>query len=181
MLKESTTVKAATFSKKQQMGEVLELPVRWNKATAKPILHRTGQEHLLVNGLQGSLRQSDFEWCTWNNLDEVSFTIDLLQPEEIHRVAVRALTNYGMSVHKPGSVTVEVSADNVHFASYGHKTYTQEEVFTEGNFVDEISFDAKEVKARYVRISATAAGVNPPSHVRPGQPSRYYFDEVIVE
>ena len=44
-------------------------------------------------------------------------TIDLLQPEVIHEVALGCLTNYGMGAHKPKSVKVEVSEDNARFES----------------------------------------------------------------
>ena len=174
-------IKAATFDKKQQMGEVLALPLVWNKATAKPILGENPAEKLMVNGLKGSLRQSDFEWCEWYAKEHVSFTIDLLKAEEVRKVTVRALTNYGMGVHKPKSLTVSVSADNVNFKPFGTVTYTAEDIFKEGNFVDTIEIEGQPVQGRYVRISAEAAGNNPTDHVRPGQLSRYYFDEVSVE
>lgn len=182
-LRASTVVRAATFKERRRMGEVLQLDLHWNKATGHPVLQGTSNEKLLVNGLCGSLRQSDFEWCTWGNLDQVSFVLDLQQLQPVSKVGVRALTNYGMAVHKPASVTVEVSADNVHYVPFGTKNFTHGEIFKEGNFVDLIEFNGKDgsCEARYVRLSAKSPGVCPAEHVRPGQPSRYYFDEVIVE
>lgn len=182
-LRASTVVRAATFKERRRMGEVLQLDLHWNKATGRPVLQGSSNEKLLVNGLCGSLRQSDFEWCTWGNLDQVSFVLDLQQLQPVSKVGVRALTNYGMAVHKPASVTVEVSADNVHYVPFGTKNFTHGEIFKEGNFVDLIEFNGKDgsCEARYVRLSAKSPGVCPAEHVRPGQPSRYYFDEVIVE
>lgn len=182
-LSASAVVRAATFKDRRRTGEVLTLELNWNKATGRPVLHGTSDEKLLVNGLCGSLRQSDFEWCTWGNLDEVSFVLDLQKVQPVSKVGVRALTNYGMAVHKPASVTVEVSTDNVNYVPFGTKSFTHGEIFKEGNFVDLIGFDGKDGsrEARYVRISAKSPGACPADHVRPGQPSRYYFDEVIVE
>lgn len=182
-LSASTEVRAATFKDRRRMGEVLKLDLNWNKATGRPVLQGTSNEKLLVNGLCGSLRQSDFEWCTWGNLDEVSFVLDLQKTLPVSKVGVRALTNYSMAVHKPASVTVEVSTDNVNYVPFGTKSFTHGEIFKEGNFVDLLEFDGKDGsrEARYVRISAKSPGACPADHVRPGQPSRYYFDEVIVE
>ena len=62
---------------RKQMGETLELPLTWNKTTAKPLLDNKKNEMLLVNGLRGSLKYTDFEWCNWSRNDSISFTIDL--------------------------------------------------------------------------------------------------------
>ena len=80
-----------------------------------------------------------------------SFTIDLLQPEVIHEVALGCLTNYGMGAHKPKSIKVEVSEDNVRFTVVGEKSFTSDEIFKEGNFIEDIAFKVNHTKARYVR------------------------------
>ena len=46
------------------MGKTLTLPVRWNLATAKPVSGCNPNEKLLTNGIRGSLKYSDFEWCS---------------------------------------------------------------------------------------------------------------------
>ena len=74
------------------MGQTLILPVKWNKATGKQIVDAKGNEKLLTNGIRGSLRQSDFEWCTWNKMDKNSFTIDLENIESIDNVTIGCLT-----------------------------------------------------------------------------------------
>lgn len=37
---------------------------------------------ILVNGLRGSLKQTDFEWYTGGLSQPISFVIDLLKPEK---------------------------------------------------------------------------------------------------
>ena len=44
-----------------------------------------------------------------------------------------------------------------------------------------ISMDMKGTEARYIRVTVNGAGECPADHVRPGQESRVYFDEIIIE
>ena len=176
------TLKCATFKHGKQMGKTLELPLLHNKATGKAVTSNNPQVPLLTNGVRGSLRQSDFEWCTWDKLEQSSFTVDLGQTETISKVVLGCLTNYGMAVHKPKEITLELSDDNRSFTKADEKTFTKAEIFKDGNFVEDITFDVKDKQARYVRITAKGYGMCPPEHyMRPGQPARYYFDELIVE
>ena len=41
--------------------------------------------------------------------------------------------------------------------------------------------DMKGTEARYIRVTVNGAGECPADHVRPGQESRVYFDEIIIE
>ena len=182
LVDEAMVLKCATFKGGKRMGELLTLPLLHNKATGKPVLDENPQVALLTNGVRGSLRQSDFEWCTWSKLDKSSFTVDMLQSEQIQRVKVGCLTNYGMAVHKPEMLTVEVSEDNRIFEKVGERQFRKEEIFQEGNFVEDIVFDFPVRQARYVRVTLNGAEACPSEHfMRPGQPARYYLDEVIIE
>lgn len=175
------TIKAATFSAGKQMGQTLELPVVWNPATARAI-KSIGADNigLLVNGVRGSLKYTDSEWCSWMKNDTVSFTLDLKKPEAVARLTLGSITNYGMAAHKPARIEVLVSADNKDFRKVSGKSFTKEEIFREGTFREDIPFEIGE-KARYIRVVAYGAGLCPFTHVRPGQEARIYFDEVIVE
>lgn len=175
-LKENVTVKAATFTGNEQQGKTLILPVEWNKATAKPLVNAASGMEVLVNGLRGSLKQTDFEWYT----GAMSVTVDLQQPEDIRSCTAGCITNYGMAVHKPKSMTVELSDDNLHFKEAGKLTFTDDEIFREGNFIENLTIDVDHARARYVRFTFEAPSNCPADHVRPGQPSRVYLDELII-
>lgn len=175
-LKENVTVKAATFAGNEQQGKTLILPVEWNKATAKPLVNAASGMEVLVNGLRGSLKQTDFEWYT----GAMSVTVDLQQPEDIRSCTAGCITNYGMAVHKPKSMTVELSDDNLHFKEAGKLTFTDDEIFREGNFIENLTIDVDHARARYVRFTFEAPSNCPADHVRPGQPSRVYLDELII-
>ena len=174
-------VKAATFMSGKQMGETLELPLTWNKATAKPLLDNKKNEMLLVNGLRGSLKYTDFEWCNWSRNDSISFTIDLQSQEKLNKLTIGCITNYGMGAHKPKMIRVEVSDDNRTYHAIGELNFSPEEIYQEGTFRNDYSIDMGGVSARYVRVTAEGAGICPDEHVRPGQEARVYFDEVIIE
>lgn len=143
-LKENVTVKAATFAGNEQQGKTLILPVEWNKATAKPLVNAASGMEVLVNGLRGSLKQTDFEWYT----GAMSVTVDLQQPEDIRSCTAGCITNYGMAVHKPKSMTVEQSDDNLHFKEAGKLTFTDDEIFREGNFIENLTIDVDHARAR---------------------------------
>ena len=99
VVKDARTINAATFAGGEQMGKILTLPVHWNKATAKPLLGNKANETVLSNGIRGSLKQTDFEWCCWTRNDRFSFTVDLLQKEKMNTLTIGCITNYGMGVH----------------------------------------------------------------------------------
>lgn len=182
VLKKGMTLRCASFAGDMRKGEILTLSLSDNKAVGKPVFSTTSKAFLLTNGVRGSLRQSDFEWCTWDNLSSATFTIDLLQVESIHKVVLGCLTNYGMAVHKPKSLIVEISKDNCNFVQVGYRDFREEEIFKDGNYVDDVTFTFDMQKARYVRITAKGFGACPEYHyMRSGQQARYYFDELQVE
>ena len=181
VVKDARTINAATFAGGEQMGKILTLPVHWNKATAKPLLGNKANEAVLSNGIRGSLKQTDFEWCCWTRNDRFSFTVDLLQKEKMNTLTIGCITNYGMGVHKPKSIKVAVSDDQATYRDINELKYTPEEIFREGTFVEDLSVDMRGTVARYVRVTVEGAGECPFNHVRPGQESRVYFDELIIE
>ena len=175
------TLKAATFAGGEMRGALLELPMQWNKATAKPVVNARGDELLLTNGVRGSLKQTDGEWCSWSSKDAI-FTLDLGASEEISKISLGFVTNFGMAVNKPAAIKIETSDDNENFSTLAERTFTAEEIFREGRFKEEESFDAGSgCKARYIRVSLTGAGPCPATHTRPGKESKFYVDEITVE
>lgn len=181
MLTEAKTIKAATFAGNEQLGQMLELPVIWNKATAKPVKSAgTGDLYMLTNGIRGSQKYTDLEWCSWMKSDTVTFTLDLKKPELVNKLTLGSITNYGMAVHKPAEIEVWISGDDKEYRKVGECSYTKNEIFREGVFREDIPFEIG-TETRYVRVVARGAGDCPFTHVRPGQEARIYFDEIIIE
>lgn len=178
---ETQTIQAATFAEGQQKGKMLALPLLWNKATGKPLMSNKATEKLLTNGVRGSLKHTDFEWCCWEKSDHINFTIDLQRKEKLNTFTIGCITNYGMAVHKPKSIRIAVSDDNKTFRDIAGLTFTPEEIFREGTFIENLSMDMNGTEGRYVRVTAEGAGACPVDHVRPQQQARVYFDEVIIQ
>ena len=181
LITEAKTIKAATFAGNEQLGQMLELPVIWNKATAKPVKSAgTGDLYMLTNGIRGSQKYTDLEWCSWMKSDTVTFTLDLKKPELVNKLTLGSITNYGMAVHKPAEIEVWISGDDKEYRKVGECSYTKNEIFREGVFREDIPFEIG-TEARYVRVVARGVGDCPFTHVRPGQEARIYFDEIIIE
>ena len=141
-----------------------------------------GDLWLLVNGVRGSERQTDFEWATPAIGKPMAFTVDLQQTETVKNFSLGSVSFYGMAVHKPRSLKVEVSEDNREFKEVGALKLTDEVIFCRGRNVEQLSVMAEQpVQARYVRFTLESAGLCPESHIRAGQPARFYVDEVVIE
>ena len=181
LISDNVLLQAATFVNGKQKGKKLILPLQWNKATAKKLQGLPKEAAILLNGVHGSLKQTDFEWYTGEMSKPISFTIDLLKSEKISECAVGCITNYGMGVHKPRKMKVEISEDNQSFTTIGERNYTDTEIFKEGNFIEELKIEVQNATARYVRFTFETPGNCPADHVRPGQASRIYLDEVIIK
>lgn len=176
----TTTVKSATFIGRKPAGEVLTLPLVWNKATAKPVISGNRDAQLLTNGLRGSRRYSDFEWTNWETDRPNTFTVDLLGEESISRVSVGTVNNYGMAAHRPSMIRCTLLDAQKREIASQIRRFTPEEIFREGIFTDDEVFDFETQRARYVVIEAQSGGACPPTHVKPASPSRYYFDEISI-
>lgn len=180
---DSLTLKSAVFMAAKQEGRTLVLPIRWNKATGKPVSSTgTTDAYMLTNGLRGSNKYTDFEWCCWAKSDSVSFTVDLGIVQSLRRVTLGNITNYGMAVHGPRVIRILLSDDGINFRMVAERNFTNEQIFREGTFMDRYALALPSAsEARYVKVTALGAGPCPADHVRPGQEARIYFDEVEVE
>lgn len=180
-ISESTVLKAATFKDSKLMGKTLKLDLNFNKATGKIISGNNKDEYLLTNGVRGSLRESDFEWCT-NYRSDNNFVLDLQKQEKIQKVKLGCLTNYGMGVHKPRRIKIEFSDNGKEYTTVKEKVFSDEEIFKEGNLVEDISFEFENTETRYIKVFIEDAGKIPSTHfMRPGQFSKFCIDEIIIE
>lgn len=174
------TIKANTFAGNEQKGKTLTLPLHFNKATARPVVKGNGQTYRLTNGLRGSDKQSDFEWCGWYG-EDASFTIDLGQEKAIDEVTIGCFTNYGMGAHIPARITLSVSNNNGVFTQLSERSFTPQKIFHEGIRIEDQTFGNLQSTARYLKVDLKNPGKCPEGHTRPGQNTWVYIDEVIVK
>ena len=176
-----TTVKCATFAGGRRMGEVLELPLVWHKATAAAFVDAAADDGLMVNGLHGSLKQTDFEWKTWNDCSHVSMTLDLGSVDALHGITLGFINNFGMAVHRPRSIRISLSDDNKTFTEVETRNFTPAEIYREGTSRADESFDLGGRRARYVWIELRGPAPCPDDHVRPGKAVQVCIDEIEVD
>lgn len=179
MIDSPVLMKAATFHRSGlKAGETLELPIGRSKSTACRVISGRPAANLLVNGVDGSLRQTDFEWCHFH--DDAVITIDLGKVTEVDEVTIGTLTNYGMAFNRPSSISVSLSVDGADFTPAGQKGWTAEDIFCQGNFRDDVTISFMPRPARYVKVEASHPGLCPEGHIRSGQMSKFCFDEIGV-
>lgn len=172
-------IKAATFfTGGSRAGKVLELPIGRNKATACRVYSGQPSAGCMVNGVRGSLKQTDFEWCHF--YDDATIVVDLGKVTKVGEVAVGALTNYGMAFNKPAGIIVSLSSDGKNYSPAGRKTWCRSDIFCQGNFIEDLDIEFPSRPARYVKLRITHPGVCPKGHIREGQSSKYCFDEIVV-
>lgn len=172
-------IKAATFKEGQKKGSTLQLDLKMNRATACPVRGNQDKLYLLVNGLRGSDKQSDFEWCGWYGKDG-EWTVDLGKIMKIGEVNLGTILNYGMGAHLPESVILSVSEDGDHFQEAVRKTNRKEDIFARGIRTGLMEFKGLNINGRYLKVKFTNPGNCPAGHPREGQPTWVYFDEFTV-
>ncbi|MGN1232552.1 MAG: family 20 glycosylhydrolase, partial [Candidatus Cryptobacteroides sp.] len=175
---EDVEVRAATFKDGRMAGKVLALPLEWNKATASTLVE--GGSPVLLNGVRGSLRRSDFEWYALPEGEEIR--IDLGEVKDLNRFSVGSINDFGMAVHLPSKIVVSLSIDGETFEEAGEWILPDELSFAKGTFVKDISVAvASPVPARYVSVKAVGQGRTPALHCRPDNNTKMYFDEILVQ
>ncbi|MBQ2856204.1 MAG: family 20 glycosylhydrolase [Bacteroidaceae bacterium] len=179
-VKESLTLKCAAFKDGRQMGQTLVVPVQLNGVTGKNILRSNSIERRLVNGVRGSLRNTDGEWASWTRNDSIVMTFDMGARKKISVLSLGYLNDFGLAIHRPKKVEVWLSDNDVHYTKVSEKIFALDDVFSEGRFTDNVTLEMENT-ARYVRVIMKGAGECPTTHVRPGMEAQVYLDEVWIE
>ena len=180
MVKKTQTIKCATFKNGKQMGETLVLPIEKNAITGKNLLRANRIERRVLNGVRGTLKNTDGEWASWTRNDSIVLTFDVGSRKKLRYISLGCLNDFGLAIHKPKKVEICLSDNEVFYWKVVEKMYEVDEIFREGRFVEDLEFELDDA-ARYVRLIIKGAGKCPESHVRPGMESRVYIDEVLIE
>ena len=180
IIKQSQTVKCATFKDGKRVSQILEIPVQVSGTTGCNVLRSNSVERRLVNGVRGSLKNTDGEWAFWKENDSISVTFDVGSRKRLGCVSLGYLNDFGLGIHKPYNVEVWLSDNDVHYWKVSERVFERDEVFVEGRFVKDLELKFEDV-ARYVRVIMKGAGKCPERHVRPGLEAQIYLDEVLIE
>lgn len=179
-VKQSQTIRCATFKDGVKMGETLVLPIQMNSITGKNLLRSNAVEKRLVNGVRGSLKNTDGEWASWTKNDSIALTFDVGSRKKLGHVSLGYLNDFGQAIHKPESIEIQLSDNDVHYWKVAEARFGEDEVFCEGRFIKNLDLKFEDM-ARYVRVVMKGAGKCPEYHVRPGKEAQIYLDEVSIE
>ncbi|MGP1477319.1 MAG: glycoside hydrolase family 20 protein [Phocaeicola sp.] len=180
MVKANTTVKAATFMNDKRMGELLTIPIIYNKATATRLLRSNVLEQHVLNGVRGSIKYTDGEWAGWTQNDSVCLTIDLLKRQSLSKVTIGMMNNHGMAVHKAKTIKILLSDNDIQYWKVGEQRYITADIFKESTEVEDLPILINGT-ARYIRIILKGPGKCPELHARMGKEAHMYVDEIMVE
>lgn len=180
VVKQSQTVKCATFKEGKQVGQTLVIPIQVTGMTGRNVLRSNSVERRLVNGVRGSLKNTDGEWAFWSKNDSIALTFDVGARKKLGCVSLGYLNDFGLGIHKPQKIEVWLSDNDMHYWKVSERVFERDEVFVEGRFVKDLELKFEDV-ARYVRVIMKGAGKCPERHVRPGLEAQIYLDEVLIE
>jgi hexosaminidase len=180
VVKETQTIKCATFKGGKQMGKTLTIPIVKGLVTGKNLLRGNQVERRVLNGVRASSKSTDGEWAFWTTNDSIALTFDVGQRKKLHKVSLGCLNDYGLAIHKPEKVEVWFSDNDVFYWKVAEREYMLDEIFREGCFIEDLEFGIDDA-ARYVRLILKGTGKCPDSHVRPGMEAQVYIDEVQIE
>ncbi len=164
-----------------KMGKTLVLPLEFNKATGRKVeaSARNGLGEVLINGVRGSRRNSDFEWAGWWN-GEASFTVDLGSVQPIDSVSLGVLVNSDICIGASPALYLYVSDNGKSYRLAGECHVGKDIMWTHPAQVLDVDFGSLDTQGRYIRITAISPGAVPDGMAREGTPSWIYFDEISV-
>jgi hexosaminidase len=179
-LKEAKVVKCATFKNGKKKGQTLVLPIHKKGMPVKNLLRSNHVERRVMNGVRGTLKNTDGEWASWTKNDSIALVFDVGGRKRLERISFGVLNDFGLGIHKPKKVEVWLSDNEMLYWKLAEKEYDEAEIFREGRFVEDLKFELGDM-ARYVRLVVRGVGECPEWHVRPGLEVQIYIDEVSIE
>jgi hexosaminidase len=185
-VRKTTTIKAGTFRNGILLNKISEQTVFVHKAFSKPAHYKLsynkytgGGDYALTNGIRGTKSFDDGNWQGFEQND-LDATIDLGREMPIHRISAGFLQNTVSWIFFPLSIEYHVSIDGINFTTVG--TFPQpiaskhEEVQ-----IKEFPLELKNIKARYIKVTAQNVGICPEWHSGKGGKAWLFIDEIIVK
>ena len=177
----SGTLKAALFTNGNLTRRVFEQNFNISKATGKKISLKNspqgnfnpGNNNVLVNGLSGSNRYNDNQWCGFAG-EDLEAVIDLGSVQQISEIGTHILKYHWQKMWEPKLLVFETSADGVAF----REVYRQQDFPANG--INTVRAVFMPVKARYIKIKAENKGIIPPGEYGAGGKAWLLTDEFIV-
>ncbi len=180
-ISKSGTLKAALFKNGSLDGRVFEQNFNISKATGQKLSLKNSphgnfnpvNNNVLVNGLSGSNRYNDNQWCGFAG-EDLEAIIDLGSAQQISEIGTHILKYHWQKMWEPNRLTFEISADGVTF----NEVYRQQDFPANG--INTIHAVFMPVKARYLKIKAENKGIIPSGEYGAGGKAWLLTDEFTV-
>lgn len=181
-INETHMIKATSFYEEEQIGNISEKFFPVHKALGAKVVYHSpfvddNHKNKLIDLNYGKLNKGDKNWQVLNN----DLEVDLIFPEPkiIHSVDITSLRFTIAGAYVPENIQVFGSKDGVEYALLGEKDLLEESRVQGRNKIkSSIKFDDTEVKS--IKIKAKSVNPIPSEHMREGQASKIYIDEVVV-
>jgi alpha-L-fucosidase len=132
----------------------------------------------LINGKRGSPESSDKEWLGFEGDDMVAI-LDLGESQSINKITAGFLQEQDSWIFLPCSVTFSVSTDGTHWNAVAQQKNPVEQ--TERILVKDFMQTIRNIKARYVKVTARSVGICPSWHPGAGGQAWVFADEITIE
>ncbi|WP_162428769.1 glycoside hydrolase family 20 protein [Pontibacter pudoricolor] len=183
----SATIKAASFMDGKLMDEPTTITLTIHNAFARPSKLQNNPSRYfpamggatIVNGLSGSLNQSDGQWLGFSGTD-FETVIDLEQTKTINRISSSHLQNMLANIFLPTQLEFFVSEDGKKYKTVKTIANTTDPL-KGGIFTQTFTAELTPVKARFVKVVARNIKVCPPNHRSAGKTAWLFVDEVVVD
>ncbi len=180
-VKESTIIKAASFDGSKKISTIHIAKINKHNAIGKTITlskpphksYNAGGKQALINGVSGSSkRYGDKEWLGfWG--DDITITIDLGTPLEIHSIATRFYNANGQWIYAPKNI--EITLDNNSSIKEIMNTET-----VSNNLIVNYKKEFNNKKAQFITLTIPNYGVIPEGKQGSGNKAWTFIDEIIV-
>ncbi len=183
VIKNTTTIKATSFKKDEQIGNISEKKFPIHKAVGvevvfhSPLIKEKKATYGLVDLNYAKLNRGDRKWNEF--LSDLDVDLVFKESKEISSVEITSLRFTNSSVYVPEYIEVYGSVDGVSFTKLA-EVKQLEKSHTQGrNKVKTIiNFDKTVLKS--IKIKAKSVNPIPTGHRREGGSSRILIDELVV-
>ena len=182
-IKNSQTIKAASFENEKQKSAVVEQVFTLNKATGKKITlvdaphenYNVGGTFTLIDGISANRGKLGKDWLGFSGKD-LNATIDLGKSEVINKVTISVLESQGSWIYYPKKIGILLSEDGINYR--GINIISAEEIKKSGGKVN-ITLNAE--KAQFVKVIAYNTGKIAEGFPGAGSSAWLFVDEIGVE
>ncbi|MDO7172656.1 beta-N-acetylhexosaminidase [Mariniflexile sp. AS56] len=179
----TSTLKATSFIKKEQIGNISERYFPVHKGIGAEIVYHSPniENNTSLSGLvdlnYGKLNRGDKNWNTFN--DDLDVDILFPEPKEIQTIDITSLRFTIGGIYVPENYEIFGSQDGVSFTKLT-EVELKEASHTQGRnkVKTTINFDKTTVKA--LKIKAKHLNPIPDNHHEAGKPSRILIDEIVI-